>query len=144
MQEVVRQTPDSKQARQLLVKMMRQNDAGLDTTTAKNRATELTSLRYRYFLDFNPATRLNEVKCPVLLLNGTVDQNVAADANINALTKALSTNRDVTSKKLPGVNHQFQGDPAEWTLVNGQPRETFSAAALELIRSWIAVRAQVK
>ncbi|UOQ66704.1 alpha/beta hydrolase family protein [Hymenobacter volaticus] len=144
MQEVVRQTPDSKKAREALVKLMRQNDASLDTTTAKNRAAELTSFRYRYFLDFNPVTRLSEVKCPVLLLNGTVDQNVAADANLSALAKALGTNRDVTSKKLPGVNHQFQGDPAEWALVNGQPRETFSAAALELIRSWIAVRAQVK
>lgn len=144
MQEVVRQTPDSKKARETLIKLMRQNDASLDTTTARNRAAELTSYRYRYFLDFNPATRLSEVKCPVLLLNGAVDQNVAADANLGALVKALGTNRDVTSKKLPGVNHQFQGDPAEWALVNGQPRETFSTAALELIRSWIAVRAQVK
>ncbi len=144
MQEVIRQTPDSKKARELLVKMMRQNDASLDTVTAKNRATELTSFRYRYFLDFNPVARLNEVKCPVLLLNGAVDKNVAADANLSALTKALSNNPDVTSKKLSDVNHQFEGDPAEWALVNGQPRETFSAAALELIRSWIAVRAQGK
>jgi hypothetical protein len=144
MQEVVRQTPDSKKAREVLVKMMRQNDATLDTVTAKNRAAELTSFRYRSFLSFNPALLLNEIKCPVLLLNGTADQIVGADGNLSALAKALSNSRDVTSKKLPGVNHQFHADPADWALVNGQPHETFSPAALELIRSWIANRAQVK
>lgn len=144
MQEVVRMTPDIKKARSILVRMMRKNDATLDSVTAQNRANELTSFHYRNFLNFNPTILLEEVKCPVLLLNGTADLNVAADANLTPLAKALHNSHDVTSKKLSGVNHQFQGDPTEWALVNGQRRETFSAAALELIRSWIIVRAQVK
>ncbi|MBC8084281.1 MAG: dienelactone hydrolase family protein [Hymenobacter sp.] len=144
LQEVVRQTPDPKQARELLVKMMRQYDATVDTITAGNRAAELTSSRYRYFLNFKPTASLAEVQCPVLLLSGTADLNVAAEPNLSALTKALNANKDVTSKKLSGVNHQFQADPTEWALVNGQPRETFSPAALELIRSWIMARAQAK
>ena len=144
MQEVVRQTPDSKKAREILVKMMRQSDVSLDTITAQNRAAELTSFRYRSFLDFNPATRLEEVKCPVLLLNGTADLSVSADPNLSGLAKALHTNHDVTSKKLPGVNHLFQADPNEWAIVNGQPRETFSPAALELIRSWVVAHTQAK
>ncbi|UOG75426.1 alpha/beta fold hydrolase [Hymenobacter tibetensis] len=144
MQDVVRQTPDSKKAREVLMKMMRQYDASIDSVTARNRAVELTSARYRNFLNFNPAILLNEVKCPVLLLNGAADTDVAADSNLSGLTKALTANHNITTKKLSGVNHLFQADPSEWVLVNGQPRETFSPAALELIRSWITNQAQTK
>lgn len=144
LQAVVTQNPDSRKAQQILVKMMRQNDASLDTITAQNRAAELTSPRYRGLLAFNPAARMDQVKCPVLLLAGTADVSVAAEPNLTGLAKALHGNPDVTSKKLPGVNHLFQADPNEWAIVNGQPRETFSPAVLELVRSWIAEHTKTK
>ncbi|MBC6699715.1 alpha/beta hydrolase family protein [Hymenobacter puniceus] len=137
MLEIIRQTPDNAQARAIVANMLRQNNAALDAESAQASAAELTSVRYRYFLAFNPLERMAEVKCPVLLLNGTADLYVAADQNMGALAKALKANRDVTSKKLPGVNHLFQPDPAEWPIVNGQPRETFSPVAQETIRAWI-------
>ncbi|WBA41524.1 alpha/beta hydrolase family protein [Hymenobacter canadensis] len=142
LQQVVLRTPDVKLAQTQLVKMMRANDANLDTLTAKNRAIDLTSFRYRSLLRFNPGILLNKVKCPVLLLNGTADLEVQADTNLDALSLALEKNMRVTRKKLFGVNHQFQADPANWALVNGQRQETFSPVALEAVRSWIVSHAK--
>ncbi|QNH61915.1 alpha/beta hydrolase family protein [Hymenobacter sediminicola] len=140
MLEIVRQTPDEAQAKAIVANMLRQNNTAVDGEAAQASAAELTSFRYRYFLGFDPLKHLEKVKCPVLLLNGTADLYVAAESNLTALTKTLRGNRDMTSKKLPGVNHLFQSDPAEWPLVNGQPRETFSPATQEIIRSWIVAR----
>jgi uncharacterized protein len=142
LQEVVLRTSDVKQAQATLVKMMRAYDTNLDTLTAKNRAIDLTSFRYRNLLRFNPGILLSKVKCPVLLLNGTADLEVQADTNLDALNLALEKNTRVTRKKLLGVNHQFQADPANWALVNGQRQETFSPVALEAVRSWIVSHAK--
>ncbi|MBC6699716.1 alpha/beta hydrolase family protein [Hymenobacter puniceus] len=144
MQDVVLKTPDPKKAQAIVMKMMRENDANLDTLTAQNRAAELTSFRYRTSLSFNPTILLNEVKCPVLLLNGTADQEVNADTNLQALSTALYKNSRVTSKKLPGVNHQFLAPPANWAIVNGRPHETFSPVALETVREWIMAKVPAK
>lgn len=144
MLEIIRQTPDESQARSIVANMLRQNNAAVDAAAAQASADELTSFRYRYFLNFNPLEHLSEVKCPVLLLNGSSDLYVAADANLNALTKVLRANHRVTSKKLPGVNHLFQADPKQWTVVNGQPQPTFSPQAQEAIRQWIIDQTTVK
>ncbi len=118
MLEIIRQTPDESQARAIVANMLRQNNPAIDVAAAQASATELTSFRYRYFLAFNPLEHLPEVRCPVLLLNGTADLYVAADPNIAALRQALRNTKDVTVKKLPGVNHLFQPDPTEWPLIN--------------------------
>ncbi|GAA3947173.1 alpha/beta hydrolase family protein [Hymenobacter algoricola] len=138
--EVIRQTPDVAQARAIVANMLQQNNPTLEAAAAQAKAIEMTSARYRLSLQSNPLERLGEVKCPVLLLNGTADLDVQADPNLASLTKALRNSRDVTSKKLPGVNHLFQPAPAEWPLVGGEPRPTFSPAAEEAIRAWVVAR----
>jgi uncharacterized protein len=144
MLEIVRQTPDESQARAIVANMLRQNNTAIDAAAAQASAAELTSFRYRYFLGFDPLEHMAEVKCPVLLLNGTTDLYVSADANMGGLAKALKGNRDVTTKKLPGVNHLFQPNQSEWPIVNGQPHETFSPAAQETIRAWIVAHTTAK
>ena len=144
LQEVVLRTPEVEKARPVLVKMLRENDANLDTTTARSRAAELTSFRYRTLLRFNPAILMSQVKCPVLLLNGTADLEVNAEANLDGLSRFLIKNSRVTTKKLSGVNHQFHAPPANWALVNGRPQETFSPVALEVVREWIVSHTAAK
>ncbi|GAA4378222.1 alpha/beta fold hydrolase [Hymenobacter koreensis] len=134
--EVIRQAPDAAQAQAMVANMLRQNNASMDAATALASAAQLTSSHYRHFLAFDPVEKLNQVTCPVLLLNGAADLHVAPE-NLLALTKGLKANKHVTSKKLPGVNHLFQADPAEWPLINGQPREIFSPQAQEIIRAWV-------
>ncbi|GAA4352549.1 alpha/beta fold hydrolase [Hymenobacter saemangeumensis] len=135
--EIIRQTPDNAQAQAIVANMLKQNNATMDNAAAQTSAAEMTSARYRYFLAFNPVEKLTAVKCPVLLLNGTADLSVAADPNLDALSRGLKLNKNVTIKKLPGVNHLFQPEPGQWPILNGQPHPNFSPAAQEAIREWI-------
>jgi fermentation-respiration switch protein FrsA (DUF1100 family) len=135
--EIIRQTTDNAQAQAIVANMLKQNNAAIDNATAQSSAAEMTSPRYRYFLAFNPVEKLSAVSCPVLLLNGTADLTINADANLNALKNGLGKNKAVTVKKLQGVNHLFQPDQAKWPVINGQPQPNFSPEAQETIREWI-------
>ncbi|HEX8326922.1 MAG TPA: alpha/beta hydrolase [Hymenobacter sp.] len=142
MLEIIRQTTDNAQAQAIVANMLKQNNAAIDNATAQSSAAEMTSPRYRYFLAFNPVEKLPAVNCPVLLLNGTSDLTINADANLKALGAGLSKNKNVTSKKLAGVNHMFQPDATKWPIVNGQPQPNFSPEAQETIREWIVTQAK--
>jgi hypothetical protein len=93
----------------------------------------------RYFMITDPATFWKKVRCPVLALNGENDLQVAADLNLAAISKALMAggNRDVTTVRLPGLNHLFQesetGLPSEY----GEIEETFSPDVLKIMTDWI-------
>lgn len=142
--DVIRQTPDNTKAQRLVAIMLRETNPSIDMATAKISAGLLTTDRYRYFLDFNPADKLPSVKCPVLLLSGTADTYIVADVNLNSLQRGLKSSSSVNTRKLTGVNHMFQADPSEWAVVNGQPQPTFSPQAQEAIRQWIIVQATEK
>ena len=140
MLEIIRQTTDNAQAQAIVANMLKQNNAAIDNVTAQSSASEMTSLRYRYFLAFNPVEKLTGVNCPVLLLNGTADLTINADANLGALTKGLKLNKNVTVKKIVGANHLFQPNPTKWPIVNGQQQPNFSSEAQETIREWIVAQ----
>ncbi|UOQ73836.1 alpha/beta hydrolase family protein [Hymenobacter cellulosilyticus] len=135
---IIRQTPNSNQARGKLAAMIRMNNVDIDPNMARARAAQLTSPWYRYYLDFDPKLKLPAVKCPVLALNGVEDLQVAATKNLAILSKGLKAggNRRVKTYKLAGVNHAFQPDEAEWPLVNGEQQPTFSPKALALMQDW--------
>jgi len=134
--EIIRQTPDNGQAQAIVANMLRQNNAALDNATAQASAAEMVSPRYRYYLTFNPSETLNRITCPVLLLYGAADTILNPDNNADAIQKAMK-NKDVTVKKLAGVNHLFQPDPASWPIVSGERHPNFSPTAQEAIRAWI-------
>ena len=142
MLEIIRQTTDNAQAQAIVANMLKQNNGAIDNVTAQASAAEMTSARYRYFLAFNPIEKLAAVNCPVLLLNGTSDLTINADANLSALNKGLSKNKAVVAKKLAGVNHLFQPDLTKWPIVNGQQQPNFSPEAQETIREWIMAQAK--
>jgi pimeloyl-ACP methyl ester carboxylesterase len=135
--DVVLKTPDPAQARSVVATMLRQGDPSLEASAVEAKAAEMTSDWYKAFLSFDPTPKLGDVKCPVLLLNGTADLRVGADANMAVLTKCLKNSVGITPRKLAGVNHLFQADPKEWPLVNGQQKPTFSPVAQEAIREWV-------
>jgi fermentation-respiration switch protein FrsA (DUF1100 family) len=99
----------------------------------------LTSPWFRYFLAYDPAPALREVKCPVLALNGEKDLQVPPAQNLPVIRKALqeggNTNFEVV--ELPGLNHLFQtaktGSPAEYARIE----ETMSPVAMVKISDWI-------
>ncbi|UOQ81033.1 hypothetical protein [Hymenobacter sp. 5414T-23] len=140
--DFIAQTPDPTQAKPIIANMLRQSNPTLDSSAVRLAATDMTSARYKAFLSFDPTAKMGDVKCPVLLLNGTADLDVGADANLAVLTKCLKSSGSVTPRKLLGVNHLFQSDPKEWPLVNGQQKPAFSSAAQEAIREWVVQQTQ--
>lgn len=94
---------------------------------------------WRYILAMDNKTILMKVKCPVLAIYGELDQQVIPDKNIPVIEEALKEggNKNITVKKLPGLNHLFQtaqtGLEYEYTRIE----ETISPRALHLISDWI-------
>jgi pimeloyl-ACP methyl ester carboxylesterase len=99
----------------------------------------LSSAWFRYFLTYDPATALKQVKCPVLAINGEKDLQVPPKQNLPAIRSALeaASNKNVEIDELPGLNHLFQtaktGAPSEYA----QIEETMSPVALDRIARWI-------
>jgi pimeloyl-ACP methyl ester carboxylesterase len=109
-----------------------------DATMAAS-ISQLISPWFRWFLRYDPLPALRSTRVPVLALNGALDLQVPADANLAGIRQALAAggNRDVTAEKLPGLNHLFQtartGAPSEYAEIE----ETFAPAALQRIGDWI-------
>jgi uncharacterized protein len=93
----------------------------------------------QYFLAYDPASSLKQVKCPVLALNGEKDLQVPPKINLDAIKKNLemAKNKNVKTMELPGLNHLFQecktGSPEEYAKIE----QTFSPLALNEITAWI-------
>jgi pimeloyl-ACP methyl ester carboxylesterase len=136
--ETVRQTPNTAAARAKIITLLRSSNTALDEPMARARAVQLTSPWSRYFFDFNPANRLALVRCPVLLLNGTADLQVAASRNMSLLQKGLhQSGQAVQAHRLGGVNHLFQDDPSKWPIVAGERQAAFSPEGLEYLHTWL-------
>lgn len=140
--DIIRQTINNAQARDIVANMLKQSNPALKDSAAQAKASEMVSARYRAFLAFNPTESLPKVACPVLLLFGADDLVLNPDNNLNALTKGLkAANKVVVARRLPGVNHLFQPEPGQWPIVSGEPKANFSPAAQEAIRAWIMEQA---
>ena len=100
----------------------------------------ISSNWFRFFLAYDPAPALHQVKCPVLAINGSLDLQVSARENLLGIRGALASNPTAELRELPGLNHLFQtaktGLPAEYV----QIEETTAPSALDLISSWISAR----
>jgi pimeloyl-ACP methyl ester carboxylesterase len=93
---------------------------------------------FRAFLSLDPRTFLAQVRVPVLAINGELDRQVPAGANLPEMKKALAHDNDVTIRELPGLNHLFQtaktGSPNEYASID----ETMAPSMLALVSDWIA------
>jgi fermentation-respiration switch protein FrsA (DUF1100 family) len=116
--------------------------AELEMSVAEYAAAQTQGIAtpwFRYFLDFDPADYLTKVTCPVLAINGNLDLQVPAKANLLAIAAALASggNTNFMIKELPGLNHLFQmaetGSPEEYAAIE----ETFHEAAMQLIVDWL-------
>ena len=95
---------------------------------------------FQYFLRYDPLPNWSRIRVPLLALNGSLDLQVPAEANLAAIRAATKDNPDVTIVELPGLNHLFQtattGSVGEYRDIE----ETFDPAALELISDWLSER----
>jgi len=106
---------------------------------AKAQSEMLCSPWFRFFLTYDPKTALQKLKCHVLVLNGSLDLQVPAQKNVDAIMNALKDagNYQAESKIFNGLNHLFQtantGSPNEY----GKIEETISVEVLESMKSWM-------
>lgn len=93
----------------------------------------------RTFIGLDPAVSLGKLEQPVLVMSGEKDLQVIADDNLPGIERALARagNKDVTVRRLPGLNHLFQrcqtGAVSEYATI----RETFDPDALEILTRWV-------
>ena len=126
--------------------LLRQQGQPATMTVRQMRLTMLlqkTNPWYDYFVDFDPAPVIKQIKCPALFLNGDKDSQVMAASNIPVIRALLSDNEkhqlpdNQVIKVYPGLNHLFQhcttGMPAEY----GSIEETISEEVLHDIAEWI-------
>ena len=110
----------------------------------KTQSEMLLTPWFRHFLTFDPAPRLRQVKCPVLVVAGERDLQVPPTENMPPIEEALKAagNKDYKLVELPGLNHLLQtsrtGLPAEYSKI----AETIASVALETIGAWIAEHTQ--
>ena len=94
----------------------------------------------RTWLHHDVAAPLRKLQCPTLVLVGSKDLQVDADANLAAAREALQDNYQVTMRKLDGLNHLFQecttGSYAEYATIE----QTMSPTALQAISEWLQQR----
>lgn len=100
---------------------------------------QATSPWFRYFIAFEPAEWLEQVRCPVLAMNGERDLQVPPAPNLQGISAALEKggNKNFTTRELPGLNHLFQTAETGAISEYGQIEETISPVALNMISEWI-------
>lgn len=91
-----------------------------------------------HFLSLDARSILGNVTCPVLALNGSKDNQVDYESNLNAIRNSLSTNSKNYIETIEGVNHLFQhcktGQVPEYRTIE----ETFAPEVLEIIVKWMS------
>ncbi|MBW3544867.1 MAG: lysophospholipase [Bacteroidetes bacterium] len=117
-----------------------QAQIGLTPENEAQIVSQLGTPWVRYFLAYNPATTLQQLKMPVLALYGSKDLQVPAAQNLSATERALKAagNKQFSVTELPGLNHLFQTASTGLHTEYAQIEETMAPLALETISAWIA------
>jgi hypothetical protein len=106
---------------------------------ARQQVGSLVNRWFRYFISFDPTTYLEQVKVPVIALNGELDMQVPATANLDAISRAIGSNgnKDITIVSIPGLNHLFQTATTGSLNEYGNIEETFSPFVMGIIADWV-------
>ena len=93
----------------------------------------------RYFVQLDASKLLEQIHCPVLAMNGTLDTQVDYSRNLGALKQGLpasAPNQRIAAAE--GLNHLFQhcttGLTDEYPLIE----ETFAPEVLSILATWIS------
>ncbi|MEM7108807.1 MAG: alpha/beta fold hydrolase [Bacteroidota bacterium] len=107
---------------------------------AKGAIAQFKSPWIQYYMTYDPAPTLAQVKCPVLMLFGALDTQVLASQNEHIMRSILmdSGNTDVTTKVFEKSNHLFQeaktGTPQEYAFL----KKEFDPAFLPFLSEWLS------
>lgn len=105
----------------------------IEASLARNTPHILSAVR------FNPADYLPKVRCPFLAVNGSMDLQVEAGANLALIQDALlkGGNQQVTTRSFDGLNHLFQNCKTCRVEEYSSLDQTIDPAVLEFITKWV-------
>ena len=92
----------------------------------------------RYFAAADPSEALRSLKCPLLALNGELDMQVEAMANLAAIRAAVPAGIDCIVRSYPGLNHLFQPCTTGAVTEYGTIETTMAGEVLRDATEWIA------
>lgn len=134
-------TVAAKQLREIIIRHShsKQELTDIESDAVDMEISYINTAWFRYFISYDPAIALKQVKIPVLALNGELDQQVFPKPNLSIIAKALEDgrNKDYKAIELPRLNHLFQtcndGSFGEYAKI----KETIAPTALNLIAEWV-------
>jgi hypothetical protein len=115
-------------------------ELGMNTAQRDAFVAQFSGPWFRYFLGYDPAPVLAQIRVPVLAIGGSLDLQVPSGENLSAIASALAGNADVMVEELPGLNHFFQPARTGAASEYDEIAETFSPVAMERITRWIHER----
>ena len=90
-----------------------------------------------YFTQYDPKGDIAQTHCPVLALNGSLDQQVLADKHLPVIEQSLPMGTPRQVRQLEGLNHLFQHATTGAVSEYYQISETIAPEVLELIAEWL-------
>ena len=90
-----------------------------------------------YFTQYDPKEDIAQTHCPVLALNGSLDQQVLADKHLPVIEQSLPTGTPRQVRNLKGLNHLLQHATTGAISEYYQISETIAPEVLELIAEWL-------
>ena len=92
----------------------------------------------KYFLTLDTRPVLGKITCPVLALNGSKDQQVNPDANLEALRKGLPAATPAQIECIEGLNHLFQPCATGATTEYKEIEVTIAPEVLAKLVEWLS------
>lgn len=94
---------------------------------------------FRYYLTYDPALSLRQLKIPVLVIHGELDSQVFSKHNLPIIAKILeeTENRNYKIIEFPKLNHFFQTSETGSILEYGKITETIAPVVLNTLSDWI-------
>lgn len=92
----------------------------------------------KYFLKLDTRPVLGKITCPVLVLNGSKDQQVNPDANLEALRKGLPAATPAQIECIEGLNHLFQPCATGATTEYKEIEVTIAPEVLAKLVEWLS------
>lgn len=127
------------QAQQFVRDFCAQEGISLPDNLLANAAAVASShsLWIDWMVGYDPAETVRKIKCPVMAINGSLDMQVPAKANLDVLRELLPASKKHLIKEYPSLNHLFQSCTEQTSLQYGEIEETISIQVLEDIAKWI-------
>jgi hypothetical protein len=134
---IIKSEKDLTKTKSKLRKLLSNNK--MSESDIQNTINLVCSPWFRYFIQYDPKKNLENVKCPVLAVNGDKDIQVIAKENLAGIEASLKKagNQNYEIKLVENKNHLFQTTEKLGIDEYFENEETFAPDVLKLMLEWM-------